>query len=287
MNCLRFQINRPLHFHLCGKFISPTEQWIHLSRELTDFELFIVTKGILHIADDTEEYHVKEGEYLIMGPCENQHGIAPGICEFYWLHFSYDVSLVGAEQFISKSLKEYKKNPSEAILPMQHQMLFQERIMILMQHLIDTTCRYHDSITDSYLCTDIINELSNQFLYDKNDLSRFRTPPVYDDIKKYIDFHINEELKVEDLALYFNYNKKYIITFFKKASGITLKQYVLNRKIDIAKTQLAVTNHTISQIASNVGFNNSRSFSIAFKKITELSPTEYRDLFSNKLVNDH
>jgi len=46
--------------------------------------------------------------------------------------------------------------------------------------------------------------------------------------------------------------------------------------MDLAKAQLSDTNNLISQIAYNVGFNDAHNFANAFKKITGLSPSEYR-----------
>ena len=59
------RINRraPLLFHMAGYFCSPDPNWIHLSRLLTDYELMIVVKGTLFIADGNREFSVKEGEW--------------------------------------------------------------------------------------------------------------------------------------------------------------------------------------------------------------------------------
>ena len=68
------RINRraPLLFHMAGYFCSPDPNWIHLSRLLTDYELMIVVKGTLFIADGNREFSVKEGEYLLLAPGSDQ-----------------------------------------------------------------------------------------------------------------------------------------------------------------------------------------------------------------------
>ena len=47
MNVLKFDVKKDFSYHWCGTFIAPNEDWIHLSRNLTDYELIVVTEGIL------------------------------------------------------------------------------------------------------------------------------------------------------------------------------------------------------------------------------------------------
>lgn len=108
---------------------------------------------------------------------------------------------------------------------------------------------------------------------------------LYDDICDYINLHISENIKVSEIADYFGYNKKYLPSFFRKHSGITVKQYILQTKMEYAKAELSDTNHSISQVAYNIGFNDVHNFSIAFKKITGLSPSDYRNSYSKRNLN--
>ena len=51
-------------YDLCGKFQSPSPEWMHLTRNLVNFELMVVTEGTLFIADERRSYEVHPGEYL-------------------------------------------------------------------------------------------------------------------------------------------------------------------------------------------------------------------------------
>ena len=55
-----------IHYNWCGKFESPSPEWMHLTRDLIDFEFIAVTQGVLYIADSHKEYVVKKGEYILM-----------------------------------------------------------------------------------------------------------------------------------------------------------------------------------------------------------------------------
>lgn len=74
-------------YDLCGKFRSPSPEWMHLTRNLVNFELMVVTEGTLFIADERRSYEVHPGEYLLLPPTVHQHGSKKGSCAFYWLHF--------------------------------------------------------------------------------------------------------------------------------------------------------------------------------------------------------
>ena len=74
-------------YDLCGKFQSPSPEWMHLTRNLVNFELMVVTEGTLFIADERRSYEAHPGEYLLLPPTVHQHGSKKGSCSFYWLHF--------------------------------------------------------------------------------------------------------------------------------------------------------------------------------------------------------
>ena len=61
-------------YDLCGKFQSPSPEWMHLTRNLVNFELMVVTEGTLFIADERRSYEVHPGEYLLLPPTVHQHG---------------------------------------------------------------------------------------------------------------------------------------------------------------------------------------------------------------------
>lgn len=79
MNGYLFHVDQPLHMTMTGKFASPSPDWIHLSRVLMDYELFVQTKGVLYIADEEEQYVLEEGDFLLMPPAPGSMGIAPPI----------------------------------------------------------------------------------------------------------------------------------------------------------------------------------------------------------------
>lgn len=284
MDVLNFQLASPLQFNWTGKFIAPDENWTHITRALTDYEFIVMTDGELYIADDKRQYVVKNGEYLIMPPTLKQYGYKPSKCTFYWTHFTYPNELISPRCSMSENdiLNNIHKNQN-MILPVQNTIPRIDRIIVLLKQLQDSDRKYGSKILNSLNITAALMELHSQ-LYLSNGRVSLKGDHVqlYTDIVDYISWRIRENFKVSEIAEYFGYNEKYITTFFKKASGVSLKTYILNQKMDMAKALLSDTNKPISQIGYEIGFSDNHNFSSAFKKITGQSPSDYRNTYAQR-----
>ncbi len=278
---LQFEANDIFEFHWCGKFTPPSDEWVHLTRTLYDYELMVVTEGTLYIADHEKEYIVKKGEYLLMPPTPHQHGTRPGSCQFYWMHFSYHGGLQNHQR--CSTMPPYPNASNSLIIPIKGTLTSPERIIILMKQLQDSDRRYKENSLNHYLCSAVLAELSAQCRHDANKEKQLKEQ-LYSDILDYISWHAQDQLKVAEIAAYFGYNEKYLTTFFKKYAGITLKQYILQSKMDLAKSALSETTQPVSQIAYGLSFTDAHNFSNAFRKITGLSPSEYRASYNKHNV---
>lgn len=274
-----FDSKKGFEYRWCGKFTPPSDEWVHLTRVLMDYELMVVTAGTLHIADHENEYMVNKGEYLLMPPTPHQYGTRPGSCEFYWMHFDYDGGL--QDHFHHSVLPEYDSN--HLLIPTQGTLSSLERIIILMKQLQDSDRRYKESTLNNALCSAILAELCAQNRHTQTKDKQLKEQ-LYSDILDYISWHAREHLRVSEIAAYFGYNEKYLTTFFKKYSGITLKQYIMQTKMELAKSALSETTDPISQIAFHLGFSDAHNFSNAFHKVTGLSPSEYRASYNKHNV---
>lgn len=276
---LLFDATKEFNYHWCGKFTSPNNDWIHITRSLMDYELMVVTEGTLYIADHANEFTVTKGEYLLMGPTSFQHGTKSSGCSFYWLHFGYNKEL--QNHGIASDMHDYVAGQLQ--LPVIGTLSSLERIIILMKQLQDSDRRYKEVSLNRYLCGAILSEVSAQSYHRINKEKQLKDQ-LFHDILDYISWHIQENLRISEIAAYFGYNEKYFTTFFKRYAGITPKQHILQSKMDIAKSNLSETTQPISQIAYSLGFSDAHNFSNAFHKVTGLSPSEYRASYNKHNV---
>lgn len=267
---ITFSTDKGFDYHWSGRFIAPNDNWIHMTRELNDYELVFVTEGSLAVECDGTEYEVNEGEYLIMSQCKQQKGTKNGYCSFYWVHF--DAVEADVDDVID--------------LRRQDICAYKERIIILLKELQDADKRYRDRTLNNYLTGALISELSLQSSTDMSFKTSRSKEQLNSDIKTYISWHISESLKIEDIASYFEYNEKYLTTFFKKMNGVPLKQYILKEKTEYAKSILTESNTTVSEVAYSIGFSDVHNFSNAFKKVTGMAPGVYRKQFDKHSIFD-
>lgn len=96
-------------------------------------------------------------------------------------------------------------------------------------------------------------------------------------IKDYIDSHYSQNITLDFLSNLTYMNKFHLVHTFTKQIGLSPINYAINKRIQEAKNLLATTNYSIRDIASIVGFSNSSYFSQMFKKISGITPKNYRD----------
>ena len=84
------------------------------------------------------------------------------------------------------------------------------------------------------------------------------------------------------IAGYLYLNPDYLSRLFRKKTGQSLKDYIIEMKIERAKYLMENTPLSIGVIAAKVGFANFSYFSQVFKRITKESPMEYRRHFDSR-----
>lgn len=128
-------------------------------------------------------------------------------------------------------------------------------------------------------CARVANLVESYILYllDRyGDTTRNAYDVLIENIKAYIEENLLYDFSMTDLAAVFNYNEKYLGRLFKSKTGSSIKEYCNAAKIDKAKALLKYSDLTIGILAQQSGFNNVTYFNRIFKKVTGLSPLEYR-----------
>lgn len=97
-----------------------------------------------------------------------------------------------------------------------------------------------------------------------------------DKIKKKIDYCVEGDFSLDEIAESLSYSKNHIINVFKEKYQKTPYQYYMEEKIEIAKRFLRQTPCSISDVSANLSFSDPQYFSSCFKRITGVSPSEYR-----------
>ena len=100
-------------------------------------------------------------------------------------------------------------------------------------------------------------------------------------IKTYIDNNIYNNVSLDVMTDQFGITKMHIIRVFKKEYGTTPMQYLIEKKISIAKSLLSGTVMPIKEISALLQYSNTQHFSNTFKSAVGVSPNKYRQAKRN------
>lgn len=275
-----FGVEAPIDFCVTGKFQAPSSEWIHVRRQLLDYELIVVTDGILYIAGDENRYAVQKGQYLLLPPQTQQYGYKASNCSFYWLHFAYRNGI----SEVDLSIVDPGYRLGRIIIPRHGGLNNIEKIVVMMKQLQDSVRSYREKSLNDYFSTSILCEMYNQFRISTGIPAKKSNQQMYNDILDYIKWNCQKDIRVSHIAKHFGYNEKYLSHLFTQVSGTSLKQYILLQKMEVAKFILTDTNNTISEISAQLGCSDCHNFMKAFKKVVGLTPTEYRNAYSKRLL---
>lgn len=113
---------------------------------------------------------------------------------------------------------------------------------------------------------------------NKNIKLTSKTPETYimSHALAYLKEHFKNDITLEILSKYCHCSPSYLSHHFKRYTGITLKTYINQLRVQVAKTLLIESSTPVTQIAYELGYKDSNYFSKVFKDIVGISPVYYR-----------
>ena len=91
---------------------------------------------------------------------------------------------------------------------------------------------------------------------------------------------MSDKISVEDLASKFAIGRRNFERRFKKATNNTPVEYIQRVKMEAAKKSLETSRKNVNEVMYDVGYTDTKAFRDVFKKITGLTPVEYRNKFT-------
>ena len=254
------------HFYyitVCGHFFANKDYKIERAGGVSPL-LFYILDGELTLFCGNEKHTARKNQIVLLD-CSKEHKyFTTSSCEFLFFHFD------GAESYeLTKQLNNSNQN---IVFNLKNPKLLLEELQAFIKNL-EEDCSVSD-LTASCLVYKALSllqmENKNSFQVKKSE-KLFFTKAV-----NYIRENIYEQITLDDLADAAAISKFHFSRLFKEETGLAPLEYVVQTKINLAKTILSTTNRTIADIAMDLGFSSESSFINAFKKRTGISPNRFR-----------
>lgn len=108
------------------------------------------------------------------------------------------------------------------------------------------------------------------------------TDDMVKEAQEYLEHNMHEKVSVEDLSARFAVGRRNFDRRFIKATGNTPLEYSQRVKIECAKRALETSRKTINEVMYDVGYADIKAFREVFRKITGMSPLEYRNRYNKE-----
>lgn len=282
----------PMEYVSCGNLLSK-DGFLHPKRNLDTFVLILVKEGTLFIAQAGVHYEVYPGQYIFLNAGEEHYGFATsqGKLSYLWVHFRSPkkATVIEDENYFFKDIRtgEVKDAPNYNvyIMPEYGEILFVKKIPLLFNQLLDLS--RHEQIYSNYIpnyaLSLLVMEISQEF-FDKYHQGK-QIPPNVVNIMEWIRSNYYKPLTVSSIAKEFGYNSDYLSTLFKKSTNCSLIHFINKMRIDVAKSLFVTYDLSIKEATYSCGFTDEKYFMKTFKKLENMTPSQYKKAFTKKRVN--
>lgn len=233
------------------RFIYPTEK-------VFDFQSLNNNK-------ETDFYVGNQSEYLISYIYKNEKDKIKLFIRTYYYDFAHNnanrIAIILAIIDTGRNLIEFAKKTGCS-----------DELIIKQIPQIEKSSTLDDFI--SWL-EDISVQICDLFNTDIQSYHKMIAAKVDDYISN--NFH-KSELRISDIADYVGVTSNYLSSLYKKITGNNITDAIIDKRISIAREKLIHSNRPIKEICEEVGFSNQYYFSTSFKKMTNMTPSEYRQL---------
>jgi len=251
--------------YYCGKRVDAEHH--SYGPEIRNYYMFVlVNKGEATFFHKNGEILLKPHDLLVMCPGEKIHYVAKTSWSIQW------VGLYG--QTVEQYMDLLSINGENPIVHIQ-QYYEMEKIL---NELYDSTGERYEyakciQISLIYQFFSILLRNSNQKL----------CVDMADSAKKIIDYNFDKYITIKDIADSLYVSHEHLTRQFAGRYGLSPKEYLINKRMDLAKKLLSDNDTSITEISNSVGYKDQFYFCRIFKKLTGLSPTDYRKTKTEKL----
>lgn len=255
-----------------------TQSFPHVHDTRT-MEICYLSSGQMETQVAGQRYTLSGGDVLVVKPLEShgERGYPDQRGVLYWIKL--DIPKPGEHSFLNLS-----GAPAMGFVFLLHNMKprYFRGTPQLKFHL-ESVLKYLDTMVAEATTPALIYAHIISFILEVlrcAEAQRKKPQPAWKDaVISHIDTNIAESLTIRDLARLAGLTPSWFKASFKEEFGIPPMEYVMRRKIALARKMIIHnTNKNLTDIAMDLGFASSQSFSTSFKRYCGLSPTDFRKM---------
>ncbi|MFE5321566.1 helix-turn-helix domain-containing protein [Paenibacillus sp. NPDC056579] len=251
----------------------------HRSYMLDYYEIYYLISGSINYQVEGESYHLNPGDLLILNNKEVHRPFfrsedsyerillffKPELCRPYC---SPDYDLL--HLFERKKPGKFNRIPCELTDKSRLLKYFKDMEVLSSRDLPQNPLLIELTFIQMLVyINEILSANPNTF-----DL-KFEYHEKLEQIIQYVNENLNRNISLHEIELTFHVNKYYFSHLFKKITGVSYKQYVINKRLSKA-AELLKLSVPPAEAAQMTGFDDYSNFYKAFKKMTGLSPSRYK-----------
>ena len=252
--------------------------------ESHDFwEMVYVDKGKVLVSNEKDEIVLSQGDIVFHKPNEF-HAIRA-----YESAPNFFVITFVCKSPSMKFLEEYHTKLDENLRPFISSIIKESDLTFIIPKNDPTLTRLvkkddaiigGEQLIKTYLEQLLISLIRN--VQRVNDVNIFTSKQgmenhLIESIKSYLDKNVESKVKISDICAKLGYSKSYLCKIFSDQTGQSISNYGTHAKIKRAKQLIRENKYNFSQISDILNFDNSQYFSRVFKRITGMTPTEFKE----------
>ena len=151
--------------------------------------------------------------------------------------------------------------------------------------LSDIYIRRADKCESIEKIIDMIGEMHMDYAERMRELKKEHVISIH--IRKCIDYiydNLQEKLTVRSMAEYLQIDPTYLSKLFSKEVGISFREFIINARVGAAKSMLAYSDFSFSEVSLSLGFSSQSAFTDTFKRSTGMTPGKYRALYGSSFT---
>ena len=240
------------------------------------YEVYLFLKGNVNCYVEQQCFHMERGDLLVIRPGQyhrpamldssNYERITMNFQESVFQHFSTDTT------DLSVVFREFPKDKVCFVHLSEEQLQLYLSLVGKIEQLLASEEFGNEILIHS--CLTRLFVLINRAFRTTDQHTSNIMPKLIRDLLRYIDANLSEPITLKTLEHEFYLNGTYISRQFKKHTGLTLRNYLLDRRISYACTLLD-SDLSITEVCHRSGFSDYANFIRSFTKTVGVSPGKY------------